>query len=173
MIDDPLVFAINATINTRYNTSTYVSQLLNHATDDIAVAMDILKRDLSLSASSRKVTYKEINPDLSVHDIYTSRHGIREDHRVSFSRFRLSTHWLAVETGRWNRRGRGCPPLEERLCPCGQIQTELHVILECPISQHVRDTYVMNSFRNLFDGSLENATVGVVINSVLKLYNQN
>ena len=173
MTDDPLVFAINTTINARFSTGTYVSQLLNNDINDIAVAMETLKRDLSLSASSRKVTYKEINPSLSVHDMYTCGHRIREDHRLSFSRFRLSAHWLPVEVGRWNRRGRGRLPLEERLCPCGQVQTEAHVIQLCPISQHIRDTYGFNSLRDLFSGSFENATLCAVIHSVLKLYSQN
>ena len=173
MTDDPLVLAIYITINARFNTGTYVSQLLNHDINDISVAMETLKRDLFLSASSRRVTYKEINPDLSVHDIYTCGRRIREDHRLSFSRFRLSSHWLAIEVGRWNRRGRGRLPLEERLCPCGQVQTEVHVIQHCPISQHIRDTYQINSLSDLFNGSFENDTVCAIINSVPKLYSQN
>ncbi|MPD01169.1 hypothetical protein E2C01_096687 [Portunus trituberculatus] len=37
-------------------------------------------------------------------------------------------HWLAVKVSRWNRRGRGRLPLEERLCPCGMVQTEDRII---------------------------------------------
>ena len=109
--------------------------------------------------------YKEMNPDLTVHDVYTCRHGVREDHRISFSRFRLSAHWLAVEVGRWNRRGRGRLPLEERLRPCGMVQTEDHVINECPFSQHIRDTYGLIGLYNLFCGTFESATVCSIVNS--------
>ncbi len=57
MTDDPLVFAINTTINVGFNTGAYVSQLLNHNMNDTAVAMETLERDLSLSTYSTKVTY--------------------------------------------------------------------------------------------------------------------
>ena len=53
MTDDPLIFAINTTLNTRFNTRSFISQLFNHYRDGIAVAMETLKRDLSLSDSSR------------------------------------------------------------------------------------------------------------------------
>lgn len=173
MTDDPLIFAINVTLNERYNTKTFVSDLLFHHKDDIAVAMESLKQNIILSDSSRKITYKEINPALTRHELYTCRHGVREDHRLSFSRFRLSAHWLAVEVGRWNRRGRGRLPLAERLCPCGMVQTEHHVIHECPLSQHIRDAYGLTGITNLFSGTFDNATVCSIINSVLNLYSQN
>ena len=44
------------------------------------------------------------------------------------------SHRLKIETGRWSRT-----PREERLCQCGDIQDEHHVLLACPCSQHVRD----------------------------------
>ena len=84
--------------------------MLTEMTD---IAMEKLKCDISASDSSRRVTHREINPSSTVHDIYTCRNGIREDLRISFTRFRLSAHWLAVEVGRWNGRGRGRLPLED------------------------------------------------------------
>ena len=42
MTDDLLVFAINTILNTKFNTRSFISQLLNH---DRAVAMETLKRD--------------------------------------------------------------------------------------------------------------------------------
>ena len=63
MSDDPLTLAISTTVNARFNTRSFVSQLLSRHRDDTAVAFEMLKRDLSLSVSSRKVNYKEINPD--------------------------------------------------------------------------------------------------------------
>ena len=78
-----------------------------------------------------------MNTNLSVHEIYKKRHNISEFHRMAFTRFILSSQSLAVETGRWNRRGRGRLPMEERLCSCGMIQTEEHVVCQCPRSQHI------------------------------------
>ena len=37
---------------------------------------------------------------------------------------------LPIETGRWTRIER-----ERRLCPCRQIQTELHVLVHCPLAE--------------------------------------
>lgn len=34
-----------------------------------------------------------------------------------------------IEEGRWNRQGRGHLSVEERLCPCGQIQIELQLTI--------------------------------------------
>ena len=50
-----------------------------------------------------------------------SSNNLSEVERVSWTRLRISGHSLAVEEGRWNRRGRGGLPLEERLRSCNQI----------------------------------------------------
>ena len=58
--------------------------------------------------------------------------------RVSFSftRLRLSSHRLRIETGRWSRI-----PRENRLCACGVIQDEAHAIQVCPNVGHIRQRY--------------------------------
>ncbi len=173
MDEDPLIFAIKTSLNNRLNTRSFISQLINDDRNDIHTAMEKLKCDISASDSSRRVTYKAINPSLSVHDIYTRKKGIREDLRINFTRFRLSAHWLAVEVGRWKRRGRGRLPLEERLCPCGQVQTEVHVIEQCPLSQHIRDTYTYSTLQELFSGSFDNTRLCIIISSILNLYSHN
>ncbi|MPC37377.1 hypothetical protein E2C01_030851 [Portunus trituberculatus] len=55
----------------------------------------------------------------------------KKHYSSAFRRFRVSAHSLAVEVEKWNRRGRGRLPLEERLCPSGEIQTEGHVAQHC------------------------------------------
>ena len=47
--------------------------------------------------------------------------------------FRLSSHNLKIETGRWTRQ-----PRELRLCLCGQVQDEMHVIQFCPLTERLR-----------------------------------
>ena len=66
--------------------------------------------------------------------------------RVCTTRLRLSSHSLAIETGRWSRI-----PRDKRLCSCGAVQTEEHVICFCPISQHVRfqSEFVAVQFTNI------------------------
>ena len=59
--------------------------------------------------------------------------------KVAVLHVRLSSHELRIETGRWARI-----PRERRLCPCGEIQDEKHVIVDCPITQAIRDNYDMD-----------------------------
>ena len=90
-----------------------------------------------------------INPELKVHEVYRSKIKVNEMERISWTQFRINAHSLAVEEGRWNRRGRGRLPLEERLCSCGNIQTEQHVVADCQRTLHIRQQFNLMSFKNL------------------------
>ena len=58
---------------------------------------------------------------------YTTSDYINERERLVFTRFRLCSHHLKIETGRWARIEK-----ENRLCGCGTgVQDELHVLLRC------------------------------------------
>ena len=135
MNNDPLMHAMRVTL--RYNDaiSRYLKDMTtNYRTNDIKEAQVILNASISNSTSNRLLFYKLINPKFDVHDIYTKNIKVNELERISWTRLRLSAHSLAIEKGRWNRRGRGRLLLEERLCPSGQVQTEAHVIENCIIS---------------------------------------
>ena len=99
--------------------------------------------------SSGRIVYKTLNPDLTVNKMYCERNYLKEMHRISHSQFRVSGHWLAIETGRWNNRGRGRLSMEERLCPCGAIQTELYVLEAFPLTDTVRTHYGFVSWYQL------------------------
>ena len=75
--------------------------------------------------SSKRMTYLEMNTLLTKNDIYENI-SIPEHQRVAFTRFRLSSHDLNIERGRWSRISR-----ENGKCICDQneIQTEKHVLL--------------------------------------------
>ena len=150
MNDDPLSFAISTVMN--YNTP--VGKLLRDMTTNNVPDMSMLIRNVHASIAdsntSRCNVYKIINPTFKVHDVYNRKHAINDLQRISFTRFRVSGHSLAVETGRWNRRGRGRLPLEERLCVCGSVQTEKHVVEDCPNTQHFRDFYGIHTLNDLF-----------------------
>ncbi len=81
--------------------------------------------------SNTLVFHKTINPELTVHDIYTKDVKVINIERLSWTRLRLSAHSRAVEKGHWNRCGWGRFPKEERLCSCGQVQTETHIAEDC------------------------------------------
>ena len=112
---------------------------------------------------------------LKYHNDTTIRLGdICEKQRLSapetYSRFRLSAHSLAVEKGRWNRRGRGRLPMEERLCSCGQVQTEAHVIETCPVSSGIRQLYNITTVNDLMVTRTNYGEVCTVIHKLLLLY---
>jgi len=52
------------------------------------------------------------------------------------TQLRLSSHRLVIETGRWSRI-----PRDNRLCSCGAIQTEEHVICFCLLSHSIRSQF--------------------------------
>ena len=170
MDDDPLICTINIVLNTRYPMQRYVSELINVTVNDVEQAMNTLKLNILNSGSSRRITYREINPDLSVHDVYCTKHSIPEIKRVSFTQFRLSAHSLAVEVGRWSRRGRGHLPLEERLCLCGDIQTEVHVVQHCPFTLHLRNNYNFSTIDNIFSEQFSIVDQCKVVHLILSMY---
>ena len=69
--------------------------------------------------------YTRVNPDLSTSPFINSIHPISH----LLVRFRLGSHQLPIETGRWIRR-----PRHERLCTaCGELGDEEHVIFSCSL----------------------------------------
>jgi hypothetical protein len=70
-------------------------------------------------------------------------------HKVKLlTRFRLSCHHLAVETGRWRSVDidhRTC-----QLCGSGAVQDEHHVLFACPALLHIRNTYPVLFGNNRF-----------------------
>ena len=101
---------------------------------------------LSSTNSTRRIAYRALNPSLNVHEVYSSLE-VPEDERIAFTRFRLASHHLAFEMGRWSRI-----PVESRLCPCGAIQSDIHVMLQCPLTQDARDAIdIPNNCADLAD----------------------
>ena len=107
-----------------------ISELLSEPQKDFRVqALNSLKDNVRTSDSTRRITYRSLNSDLSISPIYTSE-AVSEFLRISFTRMRTSSHRLRIETGRWSRLAR-----DLRLCPCGSdVQTEEHVFLSCPLT---------------------------------------
>ena len=170
MDDDPLIYAIKAAL--RYNdvVSRYMTDLITVDSDDVQSAMDEVKTRVRVSVSNRLSFYKSVNSELIVHDIYRKNVKVNELERVSWTRLRLSSHSLAVEKGRWNRRGRGRLPMQERLCSCGVIQTEMHVFENCPISSLVRERNNVTTVSNLFVDRSDYINVCRIVHEVLALY---
>ena len=170
MIDDPFFFAIQLVRNSNITTGRHINDLINNDFDDVGQSMNNLHQEIINSQSSKCIYYKEINPNMHIHDIYINKSTVNELERILWSKLRLSAHSLAIETGRWNRRGRGRLPIDERLCQCGLVQTEFHVFEECVLSQHFRQMYNVTSLFNLVSERQDLPEVCHIVHSILNIY---
>jgi len=138
--DEPLsiVLAMCAEHNTPGH--RFLQSRMNYQGDPVLQNIVSLKEQCNQrrETSTRFDTYLDINPQLDVHSVYRTTVIYTPDYiRVAFTRFRLSSHRLRIETGRWRRVKR-----EDRLCVCTQgVQDEAHVIFRCPNTLGIRQTY--------------------------------
>ncbi len=88
------------------------------------------------ATSTCRNPYMLLNPNLSVNCIYNKSSYIFEHCRIACTWIRLSSHHLRVETGQWARI-----LFENRTCFCGDVQTEEHVLLKCPLTKEIRTLY--------------------------------
>ena len=171
--DDPLMYAINLVLTYNDKLSRLINDLTTNDTNDIEEAKTKLKSKVLISDSNRISFYKLINPNFIIHDIYTTKTDVNEMYRISWTRLRLSSHSLAIESGRWNRRARrdrGRLPVEERLCPCGQVQNETHVIENCPVSLQIRQTFNITTVNDLMVVRNDYDKVCEAVHKILALY---
>ena len=77
-----------------------------------------------------------------------SNNYIAEYRRVELTRFRVCSHRLKVETGRWSRI-----PRDERTCSCivGGIQDERHVVFDCDFTRVCRESYILGTTQELHE----------------------
>ena len=104
------------------------------------VCLQETKQNFERETGTKAVTYKEMNPGLKVHKVYLTDKYIDERKRGVFTKFRVSSHSLKVETGRWSRIER-----ENRLCDCERgVQDETHVVFDCERTETIRAKYGVN-----------------------------
>ena len=96
-----------------------MNNLVMRDVDDVRGAMHSLKETLVISTSLRRVTYKLLNTDTVIYDVYTKKKRVHESYIIFFSQLRVGGYSLTIETDRWNRHGR--LSVEERLCLCGAV----------------------------------------------------
>ena len=122
------------------------------------------------SALSKFETYRtKLNPELNTHKIYGKTVYIPDYLRTSFSRLRLMSQGLRIETGRWSRTKR-----VNRVCQCNgtSVQDECHVVLVCSLSVHLRTEFGMLFFASM-NSLIESEDIYNLckyIHKVLKLY---
>ena len=131
--DSYLEWVIEKAIDCRCPAGIVLQSLLPMQTDPVARHLSAIQDRIKASQSSRRLRYLTINPTLSVSPVY--RNCTPEHLRLAFTRLRLGSHRLRFEMGRWSR----IPP-EQRLCPCGDVQNEAHLLLTCPLTKSARDS---------------------------------
>ena len=137
---DPLMFAIKLTHDSNNFMSKYIRGL--ETAGDI-IGDDVRRRSGVICADrkTRATKYRDMNPGLSIHSVYSNDSLLDDDLRICFTRFRVSSHRLRIETGRWSRT-----PSEQRLCQCGaSVESEAHVLVECPLVQPIREKYELEN----------------------------
>ena len=68
-----------------------------------------------------------------------------EKSRKSLSRFRMSSHRLKIETGRWHKPE--AIPFNERKCiTYNKLEDEIHALLECPLYNNLRKQLINKYF---------------------------
>ena len=131
--------------------------------------LETVKQKILTSTTTRRSTYAALNRDLSPAEVYYSKSPAEDRYRLAFTRLRLSSHRLRVETGRWTRTA-----VELRVCECDNesVQNEEHVLLHCPMSQAIRDTSNVHDVDNLWElfRNIDSDIVCRLIYHVLKLF---
>jgi hypothetical protein len=91
-----------------------------------------------LSESTRAVTYRHIS--VFEYKLYLDIISA-EKFRTALTRLRVSSHRLAVETGRWHKPN--SIPYELRKCTvCDVLEDEYHFMLECSSYTNLRNIYI-------------------------------
>ena len=148
-VDTPLMKIFKICESKRTNGFTYLSGLLDPSKQHHVSVIEKFKT----KTTSKAATYTQINPELSVHSVYTTNEYVNERKRLVFTRFRLSSHRLKIETGRWARI-----EVQNRVCDCGGgVQDESHVLFECSKTKEERALYRV-------DGA--NKDIGVLMGSM-------
>jgi hypothetical protein len=148
--DRPINKAIKIARNQMTPTAKYLLRLLAQTSDyrstDIADRNELIRSSLQ----SKIVTYRSINPSLTVHPIYAS--NIPEQARKAATQMRTSSHNLKIETGRWSRTLR-----ENRLCQCGHgVQDETHVLTSCQLTENLHPPFSSTT------EAMENNNIGFI-----------
>ena len=133
--NDPFMFAFELTRTGNHRMYNHINSILEGDTS-LETALSNLRANIQASDKTKCVTYSRINPTYTIHEVYSNTGNIPEYIRLAFTRLRLSSHRLRIETGRWSRLAR-----EQRLCECGLVQDECHVMCDCPRTQVLRTSY--------------------------------
>ena len=167
MDDDPFMHVLRLTMSNNTTMAAYIRSLQTCPNFIDADKRARVERVRS-STRTKSATYASINPTFEIHPVYQHDVEAVDDYlRITFTRFRTSSHRLKVETGRWSRI-----PRERRLCQCGEgVQTEKHVLVECELTRGIREKYgqTINSFETFMTSEKSKAQLHM-LHEILALF---
>ena len=114
-------------------------------------------------------TYRTVlNPGLIVHQVYSREQYVPDFTPIAFTRLRLMSHDLKIETGRWSR-----VPRDMRRCQCDgtSVQSEYHVLVDCLLTREIRRKFELHNIQNLNDIFNENNNVNKICNYIYDALN--
>ena len=121
-VGSPAHFALQLCRRAKTAASSYIDKLMKEKPGSFREQnLRSIRTKIAETESSRRQTYIDFNAGFTLHPIYVT--DVQERARIAFTRLRLCSHRLKIETGRWSRI-----PREERICPCRAVQTESHVL---------------------------------------------
>ena len=137
-MDEPFQIVYEMCKNANSKGFRHLQKVINgtHSVDSLEKIATFVRN--KLDATKFQTYCTELNPELGVHKAYGKSCYLPDYIRRDFTRLRVMSHNLKVETGRWRRQ-----PRAERVCQCDRekVQDEKHVLLECPMSAQVRQKY--------------------------------
>jgi hypothetical protein len=136
-VDTPLAKAMKIAEQQKTPSHAYITSLIQQEQNFIDSDISLRKTRMLNSQSTKVQAYLTINPELKVHSLYSPVEDIPEYARTSLTRFRTSSHYLKIETGRWSRVAR-----ENRTCQCQEsVQSEEHVVTACPLTLNMHPNF--------------------------------
>jgi hypothetical protein len=138
MEGDPFNYVWHLCKDAKTPGARYILSLLHQEQDFVTSNLDRIRESVRGSTRTKLMTYiNDMNPELLVHDMYTDRsNSVPEYKRIAFTRLRVISHHLAIKTSLWSTL-----PRDRRLCQCGEIQTEVHIVCQCVRTAGVRAKY--------------------------------
>ena len=148
----------------------YLNESLNYQYENpLEKISSFVSRKANEGNATKFATYiNDLNPDMTVHPVYTCKEFIPDYKRMAFTRLRLMSHNLRIETGRWSRI-----PRDHRVCLCNNtsVQNEHHVLLDCPLTIHCREKYISLNYENVSDLLKENVETYELCNFIFDVLN--
>jgi hypothetical protein len=111
-----------------------------------------------MNSTMEQINNSSVNPKLRTYKLFKSAFQLEPflssatniNHTIALTKFRISSHNLAIETGRHTKPNK--TPVEERFCiHCNrnEVETEEHFILTCPMYNAEREELIEKLDRHI------------------------